>query len=54
MMSFRSNNYELFKEILKIIRRCDPEYGDILEDEGAELIMKAIEKNVNNKTKGDN
>ena len=46
-MSFRNDNYELFREILKIIKRCDSEYGDLLEDEGAELIMKAIEKNIN-------
>ena len=46
-MSFRRDNWELFVKILSIIRRCDSEYGDILEDEGAELIMKEIEKTIN-------
>ena len=51
IMSFRAENYKLFTEILKIIKRCDSEYGDLLEEEGAELIMKEIEKLIN-KNKG--
>ena len=41
---FRIDNSELFKKIVKIIRRCDSEYGNISEHEGAELIMEEIEK----------
>ena len=46
-MSFRADNYKLFTEILQIIKRCDSEYGDLYEEEGAELIMKEIEESIN-------
>jgi len=49
IMSFRADNYKLFTEILKIIKRCDSEYGDLYEEEGAELIMKEIEKKIKRK-----
>ena len=48
-MNFRTDNYELFRKILTIIKRCDSEYGDIYEEEGAELIMKEIEELIKGK-----
>ena len=44
---WRINNAELFRQIVKIIRRCDGEYGNLSEEEGAELIMGEIEKLIN-------
>ena len=43
-MGFRTDNSELYRKILTIIKKCDSEYGNLYEEEGAELIMKEIEK----------
>jgi len=52
MMSFIMDNYELFNKILKIIRKCDSEDGNLYAEEGADLIMKEIEKWYINLIKG--